>query len=77
MIVQFEKKCPHCSAPKPLTDFPKNGAKIDGRADYCREHSSAASKKSKAKKRAEYAAAVAALSNSDRARLGLGPLAES
>jgi len=70
MIVQFEKRCPKCGHDRPVTDFPKNAGSPDGRGFYCRAHHNEANAASKARKKAEYEAAVAELSDSDRARLG-------
>lgn len=47
-IIRFEKRCPACSATRPITDFSRNRAKPDGRADHC--------KSCEARRRREYRA---------------------
>lgn len=35
-IIKFEKHCPACGLTHPITDFPRNRSKPDGRAEYCK-----------------------------------------
>lgn len=86
--IQFSRTCPRCRELKPITDFPRNRSKPDGRGAYCKPCNAAATRdyystpegkravresqrRSLERARARYAAAVADLSPSDRARLGL------
>lgn len=87
-VVQFEKTCPRCGELKPVTDFPRNRSRPDGRGAYCRpchagvfreyrstahgrEAVRASQRRSLARRKAKFDAAVALLSSDDRARLGL------
>lgn len=70
MIVHFDKRCPACGATKPLTAFHRNSRNPDGRATYCAPCAGAAVKRTLAKQRTQYEAAVALLSREERAKLG-------
>lgn len=86
-VIEFERRCPKCDETKPVTEFPRNRSRADGRAAYCRPcHAAnlaeyratergqaavlASQRRSLARRKAAYEAAVAALPPGDRARLG-------
>lgn len=35
-IIKFERRCPDCGEVKPITDFPRNRSRFDGRGVYCK-----------------------------------------
>lgn len=35
-ILQYERVCPRCGDLKPITDYPRNRSRPDGRSAYCR-----------------------------------------
>lgn len=86
-IIKFTKWCPMCQAERPITEFARNRATVDGRTAYCRPHHNErvkayyktpsgkvaraeSQRRTRARQKARYEAALAELSPEDRARLG-------